>query len=103
MATIAESFLDDLNDLEDESSSEDENQQEEEKMDVEMSKEHLRAQETFISHMKNVTSALEVRFQFFFKECLSTTLKSCIVQRCVCFECVRVYLDVLCIIFWFVE
>ena len=65
MATIAESFLDDLNDLEDESSSEDENQQEEEKMDVEMSKEHLRAQETFISHMKNVTSALEVRFRFF--------------------------------------
>ena len=65
MATIAESFLDDLNDLEDESSSEDENQQEEEKMDVEMSKEHLRAQKEFISHMKNVTSALEVRFRFF--------------------------------------
>ena len=66
MATIAESFLDDLNDLEDDSSSEDEqNEEEEEKMDVEMSKEHLRAQETFISHMKNVTSALEVRFRFF--------------------------------------
>ena len=65
MATIAESFLDDLNDLEDESSSENEQNEEEEEMDVEMSKEHLRAQETFISHMKNVTSALEVRFIFF--------------------------------------
>ena len=74
MATIAESFLDDLNDLEDESSSENEQNEEEEKMDVEeMSKEHLRAQETFISHMKNVTSALEVRFFHFFKMALYNT------------------------------
>ena len=59
MATIAESFLDDLNDLEDESSDEEESSSQhnvETKMDVEM--ERLRSQETFSDHMKNVSRAL---------------------------------------------